>query len=254
MAGRLDGKVAIVTGAAGYLGRSHCVHLAQEGATVVVTDIVDGGATVDAVKGAGGDAVFTQLDVTSWEDAQRVARETVERFGRIDILVNNAALTANIQKPWTEFTPEEWDRNLAVDLKGMFVCARAVFPTMREQRYGKIINISSGTMVLGFPNFLPYVSAKAGVVGFTRSLATEVGEFDINVNTLLVGLFPHEFAGIPPEAMEQMTQQVMTMQVFKRVADPADLSRVVAFLASDDARWITGQAIAVDGGLVRAGG
>jgi len=136
----------------------------------------------------------------------------------------------------------------------MFVCARAVFPAMREQRSGRIINISSGTMVLGFPNFLPYVSAKAGVIGFTRSLASEVGEYDINVNAIIVGLFPHEFAGIPPEAMEQMTQQVIAMQALKRVGDPNDLSRVVVFLASDDSRWITGQAIAVDGGLVRAGG
>jgi len=254
MAGRLDGKVAIVTGAAGYLGRQHCVHLGREGATVVVTDVVDGNPTVQAVKEAGGEATFVHLDVTDWEGAQRVAEETVRRFGRIDVLLNNAALTANIQKPWTEFTPEEWDRNLAVDLKGMFVCARAVFPAMREQRSGRIINISSGTMVLGFPNFLPYVSAKAGVIGFTRSLASEVGEYDINVNAIIVGLFPHEFAGIPPEAMEQMTQQVIAMQALKRVGDPNDLSRVVVFLASDDSRWITGQAIAVDGGLVRAGG
>lgn len=252
MVGKLDGRVAIVTGAAGFLGRSHCVHLAREGAKVVVTDIVDGKATVDAVKEAGGEAIFSKLDVTNWKDAQRLAEETVKNFGRIDILVNNAAIVANIQKPWTEFTPEEWDANLAVDLKGMFVCARAVFPTMKAQKYGKIVNISSGTMMLGFANFLPYVSAKAGVIGFTRALATEVGAYDINVNAVIVGLFPHEIAGL--ENMEAMGEQVKAMQAFKRIGQPDDLSPVVVFLASDDARWITGQAIAVDGGLVRSGG
>lgn len=252
MAGRLDGKVAIVTGAAGYLGKSHCVHLAREGAKVVVTDILDGQETVDAVKNAGGEATFMQVDVTSWEDTQSMAEEVLNTYGSIDILVNNAALVANIQKPWTEFSPEEWDRNLAVDLKGMFVCARAVFPAMQAQQSGKIVNISSGTMVLGFPNFLPYVSAKAGVIGFTRSLATEVGPDGINVNAIIVGLYPHEIAGLGD--MEAMTEQVKAMQAIKRVGQPEDLSPAVVFLSSDEANWITGQAIAVDGGLVRSGG
>jgi len=135
MCGRLEGRVAIVTGAAGYLGKFHCIHLAREGAKVVVTDIVDGETTVDAVEEEGGEALFMKLDVTSWEEAQCVAEETVKRFGRIDILVNNAGLTANIMRPWTEFTPDDWDRKLAVDVKGSFLCGRAVFPTMKEQRY-----------------------------------------------------------------------------------------------------------------------
>lgn len=252
MAGRLEGKVAIVTGAAGYLGLAHSVHLAREGARVVVTDIIDGQKTVDAVTEAGGEAIFQRVDVTSWDDVQRMADDTRAEYGRIDILVNNAALVANIQKPWTEFTPDEWDRNLAVDLKGMFMCARAVYPTMKQQHSGRIVNISSGTMMIGMPNFLPYVSAKAGVIGFTRSLATELGADNITVNAILVGLFPHEIAGL--DNMEAMTEMVMGMQALKRVGQPDDLSPTVAFLASDDAGWITGQAIAVDGGLVRSGG
>ncbi|WP_290582789.1 SDR family oxidoreductase [Aeromicrobium sp.] len=252
MAGRLEGKVAIVTGAAGYLGMAHSVHMAREGARVVVTDIIDGQKTVDAVTEAGGEAIFQRVDVTSWDDVQRMADDTRAEYGRIDILVNNAALVANIQKPWTEFTPDEWDRNLAVDLKGMFMCARAVYPTMQQQRSGRIVNISSGTMMIGMPNFLPYVSAKAGVIGFTRSLATELGTDNITVNAILVGLFPHEIAGL--DNMEAMTEMVMGMQALKRVGQPDDLSPTVAFLASDDAGWITGQAIAVDGGLVRSGG
>ncbi|MCK5891813.1 MAG: SDR family oxidoreductase [Aeromicrobium sp.] len=241
-----------MTGAAGYLGMAHSVHMAREGARVVVTDIIDGQKTVDAVTEAGGEAIFQRVDVTSWDDVQRMADDTRAEYGRIDILVNNAALVANIQKPWTEFTPDEWDRNLAVDLKGMFMCARAVYPTMQQQRSGRIVNISSGTMMIGMPNFLPYVSAKAGVIGFTRSLATELGTDNITVNAILVGLFPHEIAGL--DNMEAMTEMVMGMQALKRVGQPDDLSPTVAFLASDDAGWITGQAIAVDGGLVRSGG
>lgn len=248
----LTGKVAIVTGAAGYLGTSHCLHLARAGARVVVTDIVDGQATVNAVKQAGGEAIFVRIDVTSTEDTQRMAAEALKAYGRIDILVNNAALVAGSQKPWTEFTAEEWDRNLAIDLKGMFLCARAVFPAMQKQQSGRIINISSGTVKLGFPNLLPYVSAKAGAIGFTRTLATELGPHNITVNAILVGLFPHDIAGF--ENMGEISAQVLTMQALKRIGKPDDLSPSVVFLASDAGGWITGQAIAVDGGLVRSGG
>jgi len=255
MTKRLEGKVAIVTGAAGYLGTSHCLHLAREGARVVVTDIVDGQKTVDAVKKTGGEAIFIQVDVSKWEDTQRMAEETLKVYGRIDILINNAALTANIQKPWTEFTPEEWDRNLAVDLKGMFLCARAVFPAMERQQFGRIVNITSGTISLGSPNLLPYVSAKAGVVGFTRSLATEVGAHNITVNAILAGLYPHEVAGDRGfENMDAISSFIVAMQALKRVGKPEDLSPSVVFLSSDESGWITGQVIAVDGGLVRSGG
>lgn len=254
MCERLKDRVAIVTGAAGYLGTSHCIHLAREGAKVVVADFVNGQATVDAVKEEGGEAVYLKLDVTNQEDAEHVADETVKTFGRIDILVNNAGLQGAIVKPWTEFTPEDWDRKLGVDLKGSFLCARAVFPTMKAQRYGKIINTASGVVLLGSRNFLTHVSAKAGVIGFTRALATEVGEYDINVNAVIVGGFPRRIPGVSEEAMEQAIQRTLALQTFKRVAQPKDLSRVVVFLASDDSRWITGQAIAVCGGTVRTGG
>lgn len=254
MCERLKGRVAIVTGATGYLGRHHCIHLAREGARVVAADVVDGQATVDAVEGEGGEAIFMELDVTDQDGAQRVADETLRAFGRIDVLVNNAGIQSNIVKPWTEFTPEDWDRKLSVDLKGSFICARAVFPAMKARRYGKIINTASGVMLLGTRNFLTHVSAKAGVVGLTRALATEVGEYDINVNAIIVGGFPRKRPGVPEEVMEQAIQRTVAIQTFKRVADPNDLSRVVVFLASDDSRWITGQAIAVCGGTVRTGG
>ena len=252
MSKRLAGKVAIVTGAAGYLGTSHCVHLARAGAKVVVTDIVDGQETVDVVKKAGGEAIFVRVDVSSQEDTLRMAAEALKAYGRIDILVNNAALVAGSQKPWIEFTPEEWDKNLAVGLKGMFLCARAVFPAMQKQQSGRIINISSGRVMYPIPNALPYVSAKAGAIGFTRVLATEVGLHNITVNAILVGLYPHEVEGF--ENMEELSAQAISLQALKRIGKPEDLSPAVVFLASEEGGWITGQALAVDGGLVRAGG
>lgn len=249
----LTGQVAVVTGGSGFLGRSHAVHLARAGATIVVADLADGSETVDAVQQAGGRATWVEVDVTDPDALASMAQQVSADEGRLDILVNNAALVAGIQKPWTEIAPEEWRRNLDVDLTGMFLAARAVHPVMAERGYGRIINISSGTMVLGMPNFLHYVSAKAGVVGFTRSLATEVAADGITVNALLVGFFPHDFGG-GIAGVEELTDAVVGMQAIKRVGDPADLSPAVVFLASEEARWITGQAIAVDGGLVRSGG
>jgi 3-oxoacyl-[acyl-carrier protein] reductase len=249
----LTNRVAVVTGGSGYLGRSHSVHLARAGARIVVADVREGAETVAAVEEAGGKAIWMETDVTSWDSVQEMARQTVEEFGRIDVLVNNAALVSDIQKPWTDISPEEWRRNIDVDLNGMFLCARAVHPAMAEQGVGRIVNISSGTMAMGMPMFLHYVSAKAGVIGFTRSLATEVGPEGITVNALLVGFFPHDFGG-GIQGIEEMTEMVVGMQAIKRVGQPEDLSPIVVFLASEEARWITGQAIAVDGGLVRSGG
>jgi 3-oxoacyl-[acyl-carrier protein] reductase len=249
----IEGRVAIVTGGSGYLGRSHAVHLARAGADVIVADLRDGTDTVAAVEEVGQRAEWVETDVSDWDSAQAMADHARDRFGRIDILVNNAAIVANIQKPWTAISPEEWRRNVDVDLTGMFLCARAVHPAMREQGFGRVINISSGTMAMGMPMFLHYVSAKAGVIGFTRSLATEVGPEGITVNALLVGFFPHDFGG-GIEGVDELTEMVLARQAIKRPARADDLSPTVVFLASEEAGWITGQALAVDGGLVRAGG
>lgn len=246
----LQDRVAIVTGGSGYLGRSHAVHLARAGARLVIADIRDASETVAAVKEAGSEAVWVETDVADFDSTQAMAAETVELYGRIDILINNAAIVSGIQKPWTMISPEEWRTNLDVDLAGMFLSARAVHPTMVAQGYGRIINISSGTIMLGQPMMLQYVSAKGGVLAFTRSLATEVGGEGITVNALLVGFFPHEAI----ESAEQLTEMIVGMQAIHRVGQPEDLSPAIVFLASEEARWITGQALAVDGGLVRAGG
>jgi 3-oxoacyl-[acyl-carrier protein] reductase len=249
--GRLDDRVAIVTGGAGYLGRFHALHLASEGAAVVIADIGNGSEVATEIVASGGRAIAVTADVADEASVKEMVDATVREYGRIDVLVNNAAIVKDIQKPWTDITADEWRRNIDVDLTSMFLCSRAVFPTMKDQSYGRIINISSGTVVLGFPNFLHYVSAKSGVVGFSRALASEVGEDNITVNTIMVGLFPHDLPGID---IETITEQCKAMQAIKRVGKPEDLSAAIAFFASAEAGWITGQAIAVDGGLVRTGG
>lgn len=249
----LTDQVAIVTGASGFLGRSHAVHLARAGARIVVADIADGSETVAAVEEAGSTASWIETDVSDMASLEKMTSQVVAEYGRIDVLINNAAIVAGIQKPWTDITPEEWRRNIDVDLTGMFLAARAVHPAMASRGYGRIVNISSGTMVMGMPHFLHYVSAKAGVIGFTRSLATEVAADGITVNAVLVGFFPHDFGG-GIEGVEELTQAVLGMQAVKRVGGPEDLSPAIVFLSSEESRWITGQALAVDGGLVRSGG
>ena len=192
--GRLDNRVAIVTGGSGYLGKSHSLHLAREGARVVVADIVDGTGTVSAIKEEGGDAVWVRTDVTDEESTKGLAQAALEQFGRIDILVNNAALIGQNPKPFTEISLEEWQRNIDVDLTGMFLCAKAIVPAMKEAGYGRMVNISSCRELVGGANQLHYVSAKAGVIGLTRALATELGDYNITVNAVLPGLYDRELA------------------------------------------------------------
>jgi NAD(P)-dependent dehydrogenase (short-subunit alcohol dehydrogenase family) len=180
---RLGGKVAIVTGGARHIGAVYARRFASEGAAVVIADILDGDSIVRQIESSGGQALALKVDVSKEEDTQRMAAEAVRAFGRIDILVNNAAIFINIQRqPFYEITAEEWDRVSAVNIKGPFLCAKAVFPYMKEQKYGKVINISSSTAYWGTPMFLHYVASKAALVGMTRSLARECGEFGICVN------------------------------------------------------------------------
>src|SRR5919205_1534745 len=175
---RLKDKVAIVTGGGVGIGKAYAQGLAKEGAKIVVADIQDGEAKKVAadIKSAGGDALPVYVDVTSMEKTQAMAQSTLSAYGRIDILVNNAGLYSALKKKnFMEIDPEEWDRVMAVNLKGLFLCVKAVYPAMKQQGKGKIINISSGTALSGSPLFLHYVSSKAGVIGFTRALAREVG-------------------------------------------------------------------------------
>src|SRR4030095_8387535 len=244
---RLGGKVAIVTGGARHIGAAYCRRLAAEGAAIVIADILDGAAVAAEIKGKGGKAMALNIDVSKEEDTNRMASEAVQAFGRIDILVNNAAIFINIQRhPFYEISAEEWDRVSAVNIKGPFLCAKAVFPQMKEQRSGKIINISSSTAYWGTPNFLHYVASTAALIRINRSLAREVGEYGICVNAIAPGLVEHEGQNAP----KALTELQLKARSIKRLERPEDLFGTVVFLASPDSDFMTGQTIVVDGGSV----
>jgi len=244
---RLKDKVAIVTGSAGGLGRAYSLRFTQEGAKVAVCDVLDCTETVEQIEALGGEVLALKTDVSSEESTVDMAQKTVKRFGRIDILVNNAAVYATVRrKPFNELTLEEWDKLMAVNLRGVWLCCKAVFPYMKEQGKGKIINISSQVHFAGVPYLIHYVTSKGGVVAFTRALARELGQYNINVNAVAPGLTLTQ-AGCavnPPERIELVVQ---TLSI-KRPEQPEDLVGTVAFLASDDSDFITGQTIVVDGG------
>lgn len=243
----LKDKVVIVTGSARGLGRAFAARFAQEGAKVVVCDILDGSETARQIASSGGTVLTLHTDVTSVGDTLEMARKTVERFGRIDVLVNNAAMQADIvRKPFWEIDSVEWDRVMAVNLKGTFLCTKAVFPFMKAQGSGKIVNISSGTAFDGGHKTVHYTTSKAGVVGFTRAMAKELGEFNINVNAVAPGQVPTEVYVVPEDRRRSVAQG----RCLKREATPQDLMGAVLFLASSDAAFITGQTLVVDGGGV----
>jgi NAD(P)-dependent dehydrogenase (short-subunit alcohol dehydrogenase family) len=244
---RLGGRVAVVTGGARHIGAAYCRTLAEEGAAVVIADILEGEPLANEIRAAGGKALALTVDVSNEADTDRMAAEAVKAFGRIDILVNNAAIFINIQRhPFYEITADEWDRVSAVNIKGPFLCAKAVFPQMKEQKSGKIINISSSTAYWGTPNFLHYVSSKAALIGMTRSLAREVGEFGICVNAIAPGLVEHEGQNAP----KALTELQLKERSIKRLQTPEDLLGVLIYLASSDSDFVTGQTIVIDGGSI----
>ncbi|MGN6720909.1 MAG: SDR family NAD(P)-dependent oxidoreductase [Candidatus Binatia bacterium] len=244
---RLEGKVAIVTGGARHIGAAYCRRLAAEGAAVVIADILDGQSVANEIRSKSGKAIAVKIDVSNENDVERMVAETSQAFGRIDILVNNAAIFINIERhPFYEITAEEWDRISAVNIKGPFLCAKAVFPQMKQQRSGKIINISSSTAFWGTPNFLHYVASKAALIGMTRSLAREVGEYGICVNAIAPGLVEHEGQNAP----KALTELQLKARSIKRLQTPEDLLGTLVFLASSDSDFMKGQTIVVDGGSV----
>ncbi|MGE5816883.1 MAG: SDR family NAD(P)-dependent oxidoreductase [Deltaproteobacteria bacterium] len=244
---RLGGKVAIVTGGARHIGAAYARRLALEGAAVVIADVLDGDPIANEIRSQNGRALAVNVDVSNEEATNRMAAEALRAFGRIAILVNNAAIFINITRhPFYEITAEEWDRVSAVNIKGPFLCAKAVFPQMKQQKGGKIINISSSTAYWGTPNFLHYVASKAALVGMTRSLAREVGEFGICVNAIAPGLVEHEGQNAPRALAELQLRE----RSIKRLQTPDDLMGTLIFLASPDSDFMTGQTIVVDGGSV----
>ncbi len=246
---RLKGKVAIVTGAAQGIGRAYALRLAGEGANVVIADILDGSGVLQEIKKREVEALALHTDVADEKSTEEMARETVDHFGRIDVLVNNAAFFSSIvKKPFYQISADEWDAVMRVNLKGLFLCSKAVYPQMKKQGKGKIINVSSGTFFRGLPHFLHYVTSKGGVIGFTRALAREVGEDGIRVNTIAPGYTVTEILREKPQDPEEVITAILANRCIKRTETPEDLTGTIVFLASDDSDFITGQTIIVDGG------
>jgi NAD(P)-dependent dehydrogenase (short-subunit alcohol dehydrogenase family) len=244
---RLKDRIAVVTGGASGLGRRFCLALMREGAKIMVVDIADCGETVKEIEASGGMAKGLRTDVSSPEDTQKMAKETVKAFGRIDVLVNCAAIVAGLQrKPFFEIDPVEWDRVMAVNVKGPWLCTKAVFPYMKQQGKGKVINFSSETFFTGSHGFVHYVTSKGGVVGMTRSLAVELGPHQININAIAPGFTDSEGA----RAVGDVTKYDVTRTPMGRLEQPHDLFGALVFLASDDSDFVTGQVLLVDGGRV----
>jgi len=245
---RLEDRVAIVTGGASGLGKTFCLALAEQGAKLVIADIKDEEAqeTAREIQAKGGKAISIKADVTSEEATLAMAKEALDQFGRIDILVNNAAMVYGItRKPFTEIPPAEWDKLMAVNLKGAFLCARAVFPQMKKQKKGKIINLTSETAFTGSKYMVHYVTSKGGIISFTKSLAVEVGQYGIRVNAIGPGFTDSEASR---SLINDISNYDISLTPLGRLEVPEDLVGALIFLASDGSDFITGQTLVVDGG------
>lgn len=244
----LRGRVAIVTGAAIGNGRAFCERLAEEGARLVIADIVEAVDTERAVVELGGEVVSVHADMTNPADVERVVQAAIERFGQIDILVHNVGHYS--EEPFELLSFSEWKKTLEITLDSIFHTVRAVLPHMKRAGFGRIITFSSDTVWLGTPYLTHYVTAKMGVIGFTRSLAAEVGKFGITVNTITVGLTATQSAGTS-SVMSPLLEHIIPAQAVHRADEPEDIANVVAFLALPASGIITGQTINVDGGVAR---
>jgi pyridoxal 4-dehydrogenase len=239
--GKLDGRVAIVTGAAQGIGKAVADKLAAEGASVVVADINGAGAEKAAPEGGLG----MQVDVSSEADVKRMIADTVSHYGTLDVLVNDAAIVPFVA--WDDLDFAEWRRIMAVNLDGMFLCCLHGQKPMREAGYGRIVNICSNVVLAGTPNLAHYVASKGGVFAFTRALAREIGKHGITVNSVAPGLTETEGTLASPHA--EAFEFVQMLQCIPRRGVAADIAPSVAFLASEEAGWVTGQLLVADAGM-----
>jgi NAD(P)-dependent dehydrogenase (short-subunit alcohol dehydrogenase family) len=247
----LKDKVAIVTGGGRGIGAAFCEALALYGAKVAVADILDTDPVVNKIVNLGGMAVSSQVDVASAQSVEALVAKTIEHFGHVDILVNNAGLFANLEKkPFQEIDSDEWDRVMAVNVRGSFECAKAVAPTMIKRNGGKIVNIASGTVFKGFANMLHYVASKGAVVAMTRSLARELGPYNVCVNAIAPGLTMSEAVATNPEWTGAANAGTISSRALRRDQVPADLIGTLIYLCSDESNFVTGQTVVVDGGSV----
>jgi len=251
---RLAGRVGIVTGGARGIGRHYSEALAAEGARVMIADIADGVEVASELAARHGANSVTSIvaDVSDEGAVRRLVQATVERFGRVDVLVNNAALFAPLpEQKCTEIETELWDRVMAVNLRGPFLMVKHVVPHMIRQGYGKIINIGSGTAFRGIPWFLHYVTSKGGITAMTRALSRELGDHGIRVNTLAPGFtLSDTIVAENPGHVQTARERAVASRALHRDEHPQDLLGALIFLASAESDFVTGQTLAVDGGNV----
>jgi NAD(P)-dependent dehydrogenase (short-subunit alcohol dehydrogenase family) len=250
VAARLDGRVVVITGAGGGIGRACANGCAAEGARVVIAEIDSdlGQETANEVQASGGEALAIPTDVGDWPSVQSMAATVLDRFGRVDGLVNNAALLATLERrPFDQISEDEWDRVMLVNVKGVWNCCRALVPAMRRQRYGKIVNLSSDVVLSGVPGLLHYVSSKGAVLSMTRSLAREVGSDNVCVNAIAPG-FTETRAALAHAG--DARERSVRARAIQRAEVPQDLVGSVVFLLSGDSDFVTGVLLPVNGGYI----
>jgi len=246
---RLDGKVAVITGGAAGIGFAYARRFLAEGARVVVADVVDPAAA--AGKLDADRALGVKTDVSDAASVRAMVEATLARFGRLDVLVNNAAVFATLKpQPFEEIPEAEWDRVMAVNVRGVWNCARAVAPVMRAAGGGRIINIASAIVAKGTVMLMHYVTSKGAVVAMTRALARELGPDRITVNAIAPGLILSDTVQANPDITSFQLAGIMQVRSLKREAFPDDVEGTAVFLASDDSAFMTGQTLIVDGGSV----
>jgi len=244
---KLENKVAIITGAGSGIGKETALLFAREGARVVVADINEKGGsdTVEGIKRNGGDGFFVKLDASSREQSKQMAGEALLRYGRIDVLINNAGIVQDALI--LKMTEEQWDRVINVNLKGAFNCIQAVAETMINQGSGVIINASSVVGLFGNVGQTNYAAAKAGLIGMTKALAKELGKKGVRVNAVAPGFIVTPMTSNVPEKILEIMKEKTPL---RRLGEPMDVAYAYLYLASDDAKFITGAVVSVDGGLV----
>lgn len=244
---KLEGKIAIITGAARGIGKAIALGLAKEGANIVSVDIADSSDTISSAEALGVKAITINADVSDEAAVTRMVQEAVGEFGHIDILVNNAGIFP--LQPIEEISFADWKKIQGINLDSVFLCTKAVVPIMKKQKYGRIINMSSTAYFMGVSNYTHYLATKAGIIGITRSLAGEVGQDGITVNCIAPGLTDSE--GVSGADVSALFDMLVPMQCIQRREVPADLVGPAVFFASDDSAFVTGQTLCVDGGWTR---